>query len=268
LCFSLTMPAMPIRDGYEPGRPCWVDLASADPAAARSFYDEMFGWEAEVDPRPEAGGYAQFRHDGLAVAGVGPIPAEGMPSMWSTYIATADADVTTDIVVANGGTVLQAPIEVLDAGRLAVFAGPDGAIAGLWEPQKHLGAAFVNEPGGWTWSQLMTRDKEAAAAFYKEVFDWRLVSHPEWGEYLALGEDGGEIAGVTQMGDEFPPELPAHWEVTFMVDDADAFVARAQGAGAEPRGPVQDMAMNGRVATMTDPQGAAFGVMSFPTPFS
>jgi uncharacterized protein len=262
------MPPMPIRDSYEPGRPCWVDLAAPDPAAARSFYGEMFGWEADIDPRPEAGGYAQFRHDGHAVAGVGPIPAEGMPPMWSTYIATADADVTADVIIANGGTILQAPVEVLDAGRLAVFSAPDGAIAGLWEPKKHRGAAFVNEPGGWTWNQLVTREKEGAVAFYKEIFDWRLVSHPDWGQYLALGRDDAEIAGLTEMGDDFPPETPPHWEVAFMAPDADAFVEKAEGLGAKLLGPVEDMAWDGRVATMTDPQGALFSVMSFPRPFT
>lgn len=64
---------------YEPGRPCWVDLATSDPAAGRSFYGEMFGWTAEVDSRPEAGGYAQFFHDGHAVAGIGPIGSDTPP---------------------------------------------------------------------------------------------------------------------------------------------------------------------------------------------
>ncbi|MBA3430392.1 MAG: VOC family protein [Actinobacteria bacterium] len=259
---------MPIRDAYEPGRPCWVDLATSDPAAARSFYGEMFGWGADVDSRPEAGGYAQFVNDGNVVAGVGPIFAEGMPPSWTTYISTADADGTTAVLTANGGTVLQPPLDVFDSGRMAVFSGPDGAVAGLWQPQQHVGATFVNEPGGWSWSQLITRDKEAALAFYGAVFDWRLREHPDWGEHLALGEDGGEIAGATQMGDEFPPEVPSHWQVGFLVHDADAFLSKAEGLGATPHGPVQDMVMGGRVGSLADPQGASFGVMSFATPFS
>ncbi len=259
---------MPIRDTYEPGRPCWVDLGTSDPAAARSFYGELFGWTADVDPRPEAGGYAQFLHDGHSVAGVGPIFAEGMPPSWTTYIATADVDATADDITANGGTVHQPPFEVLDAGRMAVFSGPDGAIAGLWQARRHTGAAFVTEPGGWSWSQLLTRDKEAAIAFYGEVFDWRLRDDPNWGEYIALGEEGGEIAGATQMDDEFPPEVPPHWRVVFMVDDADAFVERAQQLGATPPRPVEDMTMGGRLGSLADPQGASFDVLSFATPFN
>ena len=100
---------MPIRESYEPGRPCWVDLGTTDPAAARAFYGSLFGWTPEVDARPEAGGYAQFRHDGHAVAGVGPIFTEGMPPTWTTYIATADVDATAAAVAENGGTCYSRP---------------------------------------------------------------------------------------------------------------------------------------------------------------
>jgi len=257
---------MPIRDSYEPGRPCWVDLGTSDPAAARSFYGEMFGWAAEVDPRPEAGGYAQFTNDGHSVAGVGPIFTEGMPPSWTTYIATADVDATAAEVSANGGTVLMPPFEVLDAGRMAVFAGPDGAVAGLWQARRHTGAAFVTEPGGWNWSQLLSSDKPAAVAFYGAVFDWRRREDPDWGEYLGLGEAGNEIAGATQMGEEFPPEVPSHWQVCFLVDDADAFAARAEALGGTPHGPVEDAPMGGRRISLADPQGASFLVMSFAVP--
>jgi uncharacterized protein len=259
---------MPIRESYEPGRPCWVDLATSDPDAARSFYGEMFGWETQFNPSPEAGGYTLFMRDGQPVAGVGPFPAEGIPPSWSTYIATTDADVTADVITANGGTIHQPPFEVLDAGRLAVFSGPDGAVAGIWEPQKHRGAGLVNEPAAWNWSQLMTRNKEAAVGFYRAVFDWRLVSHPDWGEYFALGDDGGEVAAVTLMGDDFPSHVPPHWQVTFMVDDADAFIEKAQGLGATQLGPLSDITMNGREGSLADPQGAGFGIMSFPTPIT
>jgi len=257
---------MPIRDTYEPGRPCWVDLATSDPAAAQSFYGELFGWTARVDPRPEAGGYAQFTHDDHAVAGVGPIFADGMAPSWTTYIATADADATADAISASGGTVHQPPFDVLDAGRMAVFSGPDGAVAGLWQAGAHTGAAFVTEPGGWSWSQLLTRDKASAVEFYGAVFDWRLREDPNWGEYLALGEEGGEIGGATELGQDVPPEVPSHWQAVFMVDDADAFAERARDLGATPHGPVEDMAMGGRIGSIADPQGASFSVLSFATP--
>lgn len=259
-----TLPPMPIRDSYSRGTPCWVDLATTDPAAARSFYGELLGWSAEVDERPEAGGYAQFRKGGHPVAGCGPLFVEGMPPVWTTYIASADVDATTASVPEHGGAVMMPPFDVLDAGRMAVFTGPDGAVAGIWQARNHIGAQLVNEPGSWTWNQLATRDKVAALAFYGAVFGWELADDPEWGEHLSL--DGRPIASVVEMGEAFPAEVPPHWQVAFRVDDADATVARAEELGGTAHGPMRAMPMNGRAGAVADPQGAQFGVLSIPVP--
>ena len=60
------------RTHHEPGTPSWVDLGSPDPTAAAAFYGGLFGWQAEMDPRPEAGGYGIFTLRGKPVAGLGP----------------------------------------------------------------------------------------------------------------------------------------------------------------------------------------------------
>ena len=52
------------RECYEPGTFCWVDLATMDPAGAKAFYGELFGWEAEDIPVGEAGAYTMLRLDG------------------------------------------------------------------------------------------------------------------------------------------------------------------------------------------------------------
>jgi uncharacterized protein len=251
---------MPTRESYEPGRPTWVDLGSPDPAASRSFYSELFAWDAEVDARPEAGGYAQFRKDGQSVAGVGPLFQEGMPPVWTTYIATDDADATARKITEAGGTVVMEPFDILDVGRMAVFAGPDGAVAGIWEARAHHGAGLVNEPGSWCWSQLMSPDKALSVRFYGDAFGWTLQQHPEWGEYLALGD--GEIAAVSQIGTDTPAEVPPSWQVVFMVADVEATLARAQELGASVTTPPVDAGPGARAADLVDPQGAAFGVMS------
>lgn len=68
--------------------------------------------------------------------------------MWTTYIATDDIEATAAAVAGNGGTVLQAPMDILDAGRMIGSPVPDGAVAGAWQAGTHTGAAFVTEPGG------------------------------------------------------------------------------------------------------------------------
>ena len=50
-------------------RPAWVDLSSADAEASREFYAKLFGWQVEVNPDPQYGGYGLARIGG-AVRGV------------------------------------------------------------------------------------------------------------------------------------------------------------------------------------------------------
>ena len=49
------------RERYEPGTFCWVDLVTTDPASTKTFYGELFGWEAEDVPAGEAGTYTMLR---------------------------------------------------------------------------------------------------------------------------------------------------------------------------------------------------------------
>ena len=57
--------------------------------------------------------------------------------MWNTYIWVDDADETADKVRAAGGTVLIEPFDVMDAGRMAVFADPEGAVFCVWQAKEH-----------------------------------------------------------------------------------------------------------------------------------
>src|SRR5450755_108823 len=84
---------MVTRDtAWDSGTPCWVDLGVDDMARARAFYGGLFGWDLQEGP-PEAGGYTMCELGGRQVAGIGAKmgPAE-MPSVWTTYIASSDAD--------------------------------------------------------------------------------------------------------------------------------------------------------------------------------
>src|SRR3954468_13561247 len=95
------------RDGYDPGTPSWVDLATPDPAAAKAFYGELFGWEAEdAGPPEETGGYGFFNLNGEMVAGVGPLQDPNAPSAWSTFISTPDVEATAQKATEAGAEVL------------------------------------------------------------------------------------------------------------------------------------------------------------------
>src|SRR6266496_3939802 len=252
---------MPEMSGYREGVPSWTDLASPDVEASKAFYSALFGWEANTVPAPEAGGYTLFTMNGKQVAGVGPIMTEGQPSVWMTYVNVADADGIAKQVADAGGDVLMAPMDVLDQGRLAVFADPTGAVIGVWQPAAHTGAQLVNEPVSYCWSELATRDVDGAKAFYSAVFGWDSATGTDGPmAYTEFKVDGDSIAGMFQMAGMMPDDVPPHWGVYFAVADCDATVDAASGLGASVAVPAMDVPI-GRFAALTDPHGAFFRVI-------
>src|SRR3954471_18768609 len=110
------------QDRYIPGVPCWIDTTQPDPEAAVAFYGELFGWQFEdVMPPGSPGKYFVARLRGGDVAAVSSQPEGGPPAAaWNTYVWVADADETAAKVRAAGGSVLSEPMDVGDAGRMAV----------------------------------------------------------------------------------------------------------------------------------------------------
>jgi uncharacterized protein len=257
---------MPEFTEYAPGTPCWVDVTSPDLERSVAFYSELFGWTADQDPRPEAGGYTRFSKDGKLVAAGSRPQQEGMPSFWSTYLASGDVDATAAAIREAGGNLLTEPFDVFDAGRMVVAQDPTGAAFGVWQANEHQGAQFANEPGSVTWNECQTTDPAAAAEFYKAVFghgvdEWEMGQGEPY-RVLKVGEKG--VAGLSKIGPEMSG-TPPNWTTVFAVADADECVARAQELGATLLVPPMDLPDIGRFAVLRDPVGAVFHVLANPS---
>lgn len=244
---------------YKPGTPSWVDIGVPDMDAAVAFYGGLFGWTF-TEGVEEAGGYRQALIGDKRIAGFGPKMDPG-PPFWATYIATANVDDTAAKVVAAGGTVIVEPMDVMDAGRMAVFADDTGAFFSAWQAGAHPGAELVNEPGALAWNELNTRNAEEAKTFYGAVFGWTsetsespMMTYTEW--HL----DGAVIGGMLHMGPQFPPQIPTNWLVYFAVDDTDAAVSKATELGGSVMMPPMDIDA-GRFAVLGDNAGAPFAVI-------
>jgi hypothetical protein len=251
---------MPEFDAYAHGTPCWVDVTSPELDQSIAFYTGLFGWEAEQDPRPEAGGYTMFKLKGKYVAAGNPPQQEGTASHWTTYIASDDVDDTAARIRDAGGTVMVDPFDVFDSGRMTVAQDPTGAWFGVWQAKEHLGAQLANEPGTLLWNQCHTSDPARAAEFYVAVFGYDVdeVDVGLQNPFRVLEVNGRGIAGVRELGSE--GEQP-HWSLTFAVDDADETVSRAKELGGTALMEPFDLPEIGRLAVLRDPVGAVFQVM-------
>ncbi|MGH9106527.1 MAG: VOC family protein [Acidimicrobiales bacterium] len=242
------------RTSYLPGTPCWVDLGTTDTQAAARFYGGLLGWAAAIDSRPEASGYGMFTSRGLNVAGLGPQMGSG-PPRWSVYVSVSDLDKTAETIAAKGGKLLAGPMDVFDAGRMAVAQDTAGSFISIWQPGAHIGAQLVNEPGAFTWNELAASDLDQAVEFYTSVFGWGAQTSSEGAQGVTFTLDGNVACGAHAAG---PGEFPA-WSVWFSVQDCDASAAKAAELGGRVVVAPNDMGF-GRGAVVADPQGAVFGI--------
>ena len=253
---------MTTRDTAWPaGTPSWVDLTTTDPAAARDFYAQLFGWQIDVGDE-NTGSYAMVTVDGHAVCGINGMPAEGgHPPIWATYLATDDADATAQAVADAGGNVFLAPMDVMDLGRMGLLEGPGGGFFGIWQAGSHTGFGIANAPNAVTWNEFMTRDFAAAKDFYAKVFGYTYTDiAPEGFDYATIEVDGNTVGGMGTLPPEVPAQVPPHWRVYFAVDDADAAVEKVSEFGGSVLRPPMDMPY-GRHADVADPQGATFALI-------
>lgn len=278
---------MPERDGYIPGVPCWIDTSQPDPEAAVDFYSGLFGWEfRDAMPPDSPGKYFIASLRGSDVAAVGSIPEAAPPqAMWNTYIWVDSADETASKVRDAGGNVVMEPFDVMTAGRMAVFTDPEGAAFCVWQANENKGAKIVNEPGSLVFNGLNTRDVDAAKSFYGAVFGWttldlgpggELWTQPGYGDHLEesnpdlrkqFAEAGAPpgfedvVAAINPIRDD-EADMPAHWSVTFSVDDADATAQKATELGGKVLSPPMDAPWV-RMTVLADPQGATFVASKF-----
>jgi predicted enzyme related to lactoylglutathione lyase len=146
---------------------------------------------------------------------------------------------------------------------MAVLQDPTGAFVCI-NQQQRPGAQLVNEPGTWTWNNLLTRDLERAKDFYGKAFGWKAIHNEEAPPGILMWQVDGQrwpegLGGLMEISEDLPADMPAHWQVYFIVENADAAIEMAESMGAKLGfGPI-DIPV-GRLATLVDPQGAVVSI--------
>lgn len=261
------------------GGPIWIDLGTHDIDGAVEFYSQLFGWDFH-EGSPEFGGYRMIHKDDLPIGGAmttlmgpeGPSEEPQGPTAWSVYLRTADIDASMAKATAAGAQVIVPAMDIADLGRMAMVLDPAGAAVGLWQSGNFDGIANCARVGTPCWFEVMTMDYDAASNFYKEVFDWDLQTNPAQSQaapnvrYVTHGTGERTAAGMCEANSFLPEGTPSFWRIYFGTEDLDAAVAKVGQLG----GTVLHAGAQtpfGRLATVTDPQGAGFQILEIPAEY-
>ena len=118
----------------EVGEASWHELMTTDWQAAMKFYQDVFGWQPSeaMDMGPE-GKYQMFNRPHGMIGGLMNKPKEmaNVPPNWLIYFRVPEADAAAERVKANGGKILNGPMDVPGGDRVLSAMDPQGAAFGL-----------------------------------------------------------------------------------------------------------------------------------------
>jgi len=242
----------PATSESHPGKFVWADLFTADPAASRKFYTDLFGWKWQVLGEAYAVAYV----NGLPVAGAVHRPTvqgETGKARWVGFIAVADIAATDKSVSVHGGRTVLEPRAIANRGQVAVFADAEGVLFGAVQSSSGDPADYEAATGEWSWTQLFSGAEAKATDFYRAVFGYEVQAAAQKGSYLM--REGLARAGLSQLAEENRqnPQWLGFIRVASLADT----VARAKTLG----GSIQYQSENPHVAIIADPAGALVGVI-------
>lgn len=111
----------------------WHELMSNDWKEAWAFYSELFGWteDSQMD-MGEIGIYHMFKGPAHPIGGMLTRTAEmGPAAFWLFYIHVESVGTAAEAVTANGGKVINGPMEIPGGDTIAVCCDPQGATFAL-----------------------------------------------------------------------------------------------------------------------------------------
>ena len=134
--FYIYEPAREPRPELPPevGEGSWHELMTTDAPAALKFYTELFGWQpSETMDMGEMGKYYMFNRAHGMIGGMmnkSPEMAE-VPPNWGIYFLVSDMPSAVERIKANGGQILNGPMEVPGGDWIVNAMDPQGAAFSL-----------------------------------------------------------------------------------------------------------------------------------------
>ena len=254
----------------------WYELLTADPARAKAFYDDVVGWNIDMQPAPGGMDYRMIvvpdGHAGGVMALDADMLANGARPVWLGYFGVEDVDASVAAIVADGGRVHLPAFDIPGIGRLAMVTDPQGvpfyvmrgASSESSNVYQRMGMGHVS------WNELLTPDDAAALAFYEKHFGiTKIGAMPmgEMGEYsfIANAESGGEAIGAVmkaQAQAQAQAQSRPGWGFYFRVPEIESARTRIEAGGGKVHHGPMEVPGGEWVLQAEDPEGVAFGLVA------
>jgi len=157
--------------------PSEIEFVSSDFAATTNFLASTFGWETKVMAEWKMG-TAKW---GLKIAGM-IRNEEAFPKGYTQttilYMTVPDIHKEVKRLTKLGASVFKAVVDIPNMGSWGYMKVPGDLILGLWsnaptyKPEEKVVTKKPGDATTLTFSELVTADAEAAAAFFNDAYHW------------------------------------------------------------------------------------------------
>ncbi len=245
-----------------PGKFVWADLVTDDVPAALNFYRRMFGWTFQ-----DMGGYLIGANEDRPLCGMFQRPRpkdQAVQPRWFGYFSVANVGAAERAITKAGGKVLAAPKKFPKRGEQAIFADPEGALFGVVKSSSGDPQDFKPDPGDWIWIQMLSRDGARAADFYRKAGGYEIVENTagnRLSDYVLTS--GGYARATIRTIPKAQDQVTPNWLLFVRVKSVSDSVAKAVDLGGKVLlAPKPDL-LQGTVAVVADPTGAAIGLLEW-----
>ena len=113
-------------------------------------------------------------------------------------------------------------------------------------------------PGKFVWHDLVTSDVAMAETFYGQLFNWTFEQR---GRYTVIKLNDKRIGGILDVQAKSPEHHAAHWIASLSVLNVDQATSVVLSHGGKVHEEPENVGDRGRVALVSDPQGAQFSLI-------
>jgi predicted enzyme related to lactoylglutathione lyase len=183
---------------------------------------------------------------------------------WFGYISVPNVEKAEKAIVKAGGRTLAPTQKFPKRGEQAVFADAEGALFGVVKSSSGDPEDFKPGLGDWIWIQLLSRDGRKAAEFYRTIGGYEIIENTannKLSDYV-LTSEGFARATVRTIPKERQEVVPT-WLPFVRVKSVNQSVEDAKQYGGKVLVEPNPEVLEGKVAVVADPTGAAVGLLEW-----
>lgn len=141
-------------------------------------------------------------------------------------------------------------------------AGCAGTSSQLAVPPVVDPSTGVHQPGMFVWHDLLTDDETSVRSFYGALFDWEFEKQTSDDKrYVTIMREGVPIGGIVEIDPVKEGTEYSQWMSYLSVPDVDEAAELVQSRGGKLIREPWDLPGRGRVAIVSDPQGALIALL-------